>query len=219
MKNTMQLFVLAALAVTFLFSSCAKDNSVTSNHSIQKRKYQSGYHFPSKKNYKTTDFQKDEEANALAIQSEDRPQEHYQIIVGQDSKPCPFIESKPSVQPNLQTLDLASSEKTIHSTQPILPPSFTNKEAKMKSLADKKTSFSQITALKKMAKEVRKNKTSGYVEPILFIILCFVLPPVAVGLATDWETSPVIISILLTMLCGLPGIIHAFIVCSEEGVI
>lgn len=219
MKNTLQLFVIAAVAVTFLFSSCAKDNSVTSNHSIQKRKYQSGYHFPSKKNYKSTDLQKDEEANALAIQREDRPQEHYQIIVGQDSKPSAFIESKPSVQTNLQTLDLASSEKTILSTRPITPRSFTNKEEGIKSFDDKKTSFSQITALKKMAKEVRKSKTSGYVEPILFIILCFIMPPVAVGLATDWETSPVIISILLTMLCGIPGIIHAFIVCSEEGVI
>ncbi|MCX6182821.1 MAG: YqaE/Pmp3 family membrane protein [Bacteroidetes bacterium] len=47
---------------------------------------------------------------------------------------------------------------------------------------------------------------------LLLIILCFIIPPVAVGLATNWEITPLVINILLTFLFWLPGVIHALIV-------
>ena len=46
----------------------------------------------------------------------------------------------------------------------------------------------------------------------ILILIAFFIPPVAVGLASDWEdTNALIVNILLTLLCGIPGIIHAII--------
>ena len=60
------------------------------------------------------------------------------------------------------------------------------------------------------------NKTSenskDYIPMIVLFILCFIFPPIAVGLATDWDTEIVIYNILWTLLCGFPGIIHALII-------
>lgn len=47
---------------------------------------------------------------------------------------------------------------------------------------------------------------------ILLYILAILIPFVAVGIATNWDLLPVIYNLLWSMLCGLPGIIHAFIV-------
>jgi uncharacterized membrane protein YqaE (UPF0057 family) len=50
------------------------------------------------------------------------------------------------------------------------------------------------------------------VPMLLIYLLCFFLPPVAVGLVTDWDTEIVIYNLLWTILCGFPGIIHALII-------
>lgn len=46
---------------------------------------------------------------------------------------------------------------------------------------------------------------------VLLVILCFLLPPLAVYLKYDDAGKPFIINIILTLLCGLPGIIHALV--------
>lgn len=50
------------------------------------------------------------------------------------------------------------------------------------------------------------------IEKALLILLAILIPPVAVGLVSDWsDTSAIIINLILTILCWIPGIIHAFI--------
>jgi uncharacterized membrane protein YqaE (UPF0057 family) len=50
------------------------------------------------------------------------------------------------------------------------------------------------------------------VDYILLIILAILIPPVAVGLASDWDdTTAIIINLILCILCWLPGVIHALI--------
>ncbi len=51
---------------------------------------------------------------------------------------------------------------------------------------------------------------------VLLYILAILIPPVAVGLATNWDMMPIIYNLLWCLLCGLPGIIHAFIVIARE---
>lgn len=48
-------------------------------------------------------------------------------------------------------------------------------------------------------------------DTLLLVILCFILPPLAVYLKYDEAGKPFIVNIILTLLCGLPGIIHALI--------
>jgi len=48
-------------------------------------------------------------------------------------------------------------------------------------------------------------------DTLLLVILCFLLPPLAVYLKYNEAGKPFIVNIILTLLCGLPGIIHALI--------
>ena len=63
---------------------------------------------------------------------------------------------------------------------------------------------------------MKSQKKSDDVPVGLLYVLCFFFPFVAVGLVTDWDIKAVLINILLTALCGIPGIIHAFIVVSKN---
>lgn len=54
---------------------------------------------------------------------------------------------------------------------------------------------------------------------ILYILLAIIIPFVAVGLATDWNVRDVVINLLLCLLCYIPGVVHAFMVCKRQGVI
>ena len=72
--------------------------------------------------------------------------------------------------------------------------------------------------LKKALKEAKKsNSSKGGDVPIgVLYLLCFLFPVLAVGLATNWDLMPMIYNILWTLLCGIPGIIHAIIVVKRE---
>lgn len=48
-------------------------------------------------------------------------------------------------------------------------------------------------------------------DQLLLIILAFFIPPLAVYLKYDEAGKPFIVNVILTLLCGVPGIIHALI--------
>lgn len=56
-----------------------------------------------------------------------------------------------------------------------------------------------------------KTTSSGDDDLVLLIILCFLLPPLAVYLKYNEAGKPFIINIILTLLCGIPGVIHALV--------
>jgi len=50
----------------------------------------------------------------------------------------------------------------------------------------------------------------------LLILLCFLIPPLAMYLYEDDFTNRVLVNLILTILCGIPGIIHALIIIGGE---
>lgn len=48
-------------------------------------------------------------------------------------------------------------------------------------------------------------------DTILLVVLCFLIPPLAVYLKYDEIGKPFWVNVILTLLCGLPGVIHALI--------
>jgi uncharacterized membrane protein YqaE (UPF0057 family) len=70
----------------------------------------------------------------------------------------------------------------------------------------------------KHAKKAQKSaKSQGSDVPVgVLYVLCFIVPFVAVGIVTDWDGKTVLYNILWTLLCGIPGIIHAIIVVNRE---
>jgi uncharacterized membrane protein YqaE (UPF0057 family) len=70
--------------------------------------------------------------------------------------------------------------------------------------------------MKTLRKALKTQNKSDDIPVGLLYVLCFFIPFVAVGLVTDWDVKEVIINLLLTFLCGIPGIIHAIIVVSRN---
>ena len=53
-------------------------------------------------------------------------------------------------------------------------------------------------------------------DKVLLIVLAFFLPPLAVYLYEGEWTKRCTTNLILTLLCGLPGLIHALIVILEK---
>jgi uncharacterized membrane protein YqaE (UPF0057 family) len=96
-----------------------------------------------------------------------------------------------------------------------------------KKIAEAKTEFnslskqekkSRLKEVKKMLKEHKQNvkkgaaKAEGGESKVLLAILAILLPPLAVYLHEDQVNSKFWISILLTLLFWIPGVIYALIV-------
>lgn len=64
-------------------------------------------------------------------------------------------------------------------------------------------------------KVIDANKNKVDVDPIVLYILAVILPPVAVGLYTNWEPEPTLINLVLTCVLYLPGIVHAFYIITK----
>lgn len=77
------------------------------------------------------------------------------------------------------------------------------KVLKMKAKKMKKKAVAEMSA--------GKDFSAPDLEKGTYIILAILIPFVAVGLATDWEGNDWLICLLLTCLCGIPGIIYALI--------
>ena len=73
----------------------------------------------------------------------------------------------------------------------------------------------QETQVVSAEENLNSNSSSG-VEWYFWVLALFI-PWLAVGIVTNWDVETVVINILWTLLCGIPGIIHAFIILNREG--
>ena len=85
---------------------------------------------------------------------------------------------------------------------------------------NRKERRTRIKETKKVLKEYRAEKKSGKAkretDQVLLIILCILLPPLAVYLKEDEINSKFWISLLLTLLFWLPGVVYALLVVFDE---
>ena len=80
----------------------------------------------------------------------------------------------------------------------------------------KELTLKEKASLKYIQHKLKKSKKGGDdYDPILIYVLCFFIPPLAVFLVYDIG-SEFWTNVVLTLLCGLPGVIHAFIICSRK---
>jgi uncharacterized membrane protein YqaE (UPF0057 family) len=79
----------------------------------------------------------------------------------------------------------------------------TNSSSTNKDKIRKKSEFKNL---------VKSNSSSSDDDTVLYVILSFFLPPLAVYLFEGSWTSRCTTNLILTLLCGIPGVIHALIV-------
>jgi len=218
MKRILQAGVFSALTATLILSSCSRDNSVASNHGIQKRKYTSGYHVHFN-GLKKSQYEKENSTeNRLAKAGNKEVNSNDNLMIENVVSNYTVAENIASAQEKstVQSISKESSTKVKSNkksqekeTEVALSVNTTKKEMK-----------SNFNAIKKLSKKDSvKKKTDTPLDPIVYVLLCLFFPVLAVGLATDWNINDVVINLLLCLLCVIPGIIHAFIVCKREGVI
>ena len=93
--------------------------------------------------------------------------------------------------------------------------------AEYKSMTGKKLGIKNSIALKVAQKQIKKDlKKQGYytsgADPdiskgVYILLAIFGLAWIAMGLFSDWSGNDWIINLLLTVLCWLPGFIHALV--------
>jgi uncharacterized membrane protein YqaE (UPF0057 family) len=101
-------------------------------------------------------------------------------------------------------------------SSPARAAAVTERSAKAPAVKESKHTVSKIEAGSKAKKARGESNSDGDDMLILLYILCILLPFVAVGIATHWQVEPVLLNILLSILCWIPGVIHAFIVVNRE---
>ena len=79
---------------------------------------------------------------------------------------------------------------------------------------DVKSTKREAKAIIKAIKKEQKKQGSN-TDIVLLVILALFIPPLAVYLYEGYWTERCTINLILSLLCGLPGVIHAIIVIFE----
>lgn len=200
----MKKILLVAASILFLVASCT----------VEKRVYRNGFNVQwhamnghSKKD-KSTEITSTEEVATVA-----------KVVISpkENSKTASVYEL-----PTQEVVAVAQNDEASIQTNSIAT---TPQVVSVKGMADQTISINQKNKevkqiskqeMKALHKAVKSQKQSDDVPVGLLYALCFFVPFVAVGIVTDWDVPTVLINILWTALCGIPGIIHAFIVVSKN---
>lgn len=208
----MKKLLLAVLVVGFAISSC----------SIEKRVHRKGFHVEWNNNLGSLKKDKKEKQEYVSSVAE----EEIAVVIPKKTKAESVNNNNSTISTDGINLN-ESNETSVfvedYTTNEVDSPESSevnnSKFEKVKSaiIASKTTSSKEVASNKMMAsnKIVKKALKNGPSTGLLYL-LCFLIPFVAVGLATDWDINKVLINILWTFLCVIPGIIHAIIIVGRN---
>ena len=196
----------AALAMTLLLDSC----------SVQKRYHRKGFTV----NWNNTSVKM--KKNRQVIHSESIQED----IIVSDSKKTEKLKNKYEAPIKI---DLANKNLNHPVAIDMLFNGPQNKigEEKIESkkfnnaISNRALSKKEVKSTKKEAKaiikEIKKEqkKQGSNTDTALLVILALFFPPLAVYLYEGYWTDRCTVNLILSLLCGLPGIIHALIVVLE----
>ncbi len=215
--NSKSMLVMVSL-IGFLYS-CSTSNSVVSNRLVSKRKYTDGFHYNGKVNTKSSDN--------VAISEEKKATKT--VLLSEEVKSLNSLDEVSKIEKNesvVLTENVVSTVTTESKLVSTKKESTSNEKSTIVNSSEKqntiqKTVKQDVKASKNSKAEIRKalKEHRAGDDAILYIILCILIPFVAVGLATDWDLTKTLICLLLSILFWIPGIIYAFIICSKEGVL
>mgnify|MGYP003333053892 CR=1 FL=1 len=117
------------------------------------------------------------------------------------------LVNKNASHPSIMDVRLNSSEDKIRENKISNKASSTRELSKKDVRSTKKEAKAIIKAIKKEQKKQGSNT-----DTLLLVFLALWIPPLAVYLFEGYWTERCTINLILSLLCGLPGIIHAFVV-------
>lgn len=182
-----KLSLIGVLALSLIYTSC----------SIEKRHHLNGYYISWNNKAEKATEQKTERKDAVTIAPV--ATENTNTVTEQNS-----VVTENTVAPQNTQTAVAPSSKEVRSTVKNI-------------VADVKKSDVQQAA-PAVIKQAQKSNTgnaatpAGDTDPVLLIILAILIPPLAMYLYEGSWTSRCTVNLILTLLCGLPGMIHALVI-------
>ena len=204
----MKKLLLAVLVVGFAISSC----------SIEKRLHQKGFNVEWNKNLGSLKKDKKEKQDYVSSEAVEEI-----AVVSNKTTKAPSLNNNSAISVDGVTLNESNDASVF------VEDITTNEVNSEVSSVVNNTKTEKVNSSSKVSssKEVASNKTMNSTKIVkkalkndmpkgLLYLLCFLMPWLAVGFATDWDIKTVIINILWTFLCGIPGIIHAIIIVGRN---
>ena len=175
-----------------ILTSCSVSDAVVSNKRIQKRKYNKGFHI-SKKSLK--------KAQKFEVVEQNLAESKSTIQSNEYSKNTLVVESTiPKKTTAVNSLAKSYNDKDVKRTKPTLMYKLAEKSIKSK--------------IKKAIKKDNSSQKSA-TDTIIYLLLILLVPfgsTISMYMYEgDW-TKRVTVNLLLTFLCGLPGVIHSLVV-------
>jgi len=189
------------IAISVLTFSCSTSNDVAGKFGIQKRKYTKGFSI--------SKFKKISKSNS---------NDNQEILVENSTPKTNTIqEAKTKEVKHNSTSNVVNNTLEKENLSTLKPVLVQTKKNKVITLKDNYKSKEVKQIIKKKVKNtIATIKSTSSDDEILYYILAFLIPFLAVGLVTDWDLGQVLLNVFLTMLCGIPGIIHAIIVVKNN---
>jgi len=204
----MKKLLLAVLLVGFAISSC----------SIEKRLHQKGFNVEWNKNLGSLKKDKKEKQDYVSSEAVEEI-----AVVSNKTTKAPSVNNNSAISVDGVTFN-ESNEASV-----FVEDNTTNEVNSQVSSLVNNTTTEKVNSSSKASssKEVASNKTMNSTKIVkkannkdvstgLLYVLCFFIPWLAVGLATDWDVTAVVINLLLSFLFFLPGVIHAIIVVGRN---
>ena len=199
--------IISLCLIGLIIFSCGTSNNVVSKGIFSKRKVNKGYFYNPNRKIKNTSEEVTAEVRQPFIQYEKEEsisiEKETFTSVEQEQEAVETTENQDqNISVDAIEIRDESSKKVVNSTlKPI---------EKSKTILEKK---SVINESKKTVKKFKQNHSAFSLFDLLILILCFVIPFLAVFLSEGTWNTRCWINLILCLLFVLPGIIHALIVC------
>ncbi len=201
-------FITLVTVFALILSSCSTSESVVNNGFLQKRKYNKGFHKSIKKNNKV----QGKESKEVLVFNQSSENKIEPVKVQKEAKNKESISPIISVKTEVEEVAEVTVEPTTTKREEAPAKEHKAVEKLAKKVAKVKSKVNKDSIISSSS-----NTASNTADDmmILLIILAILIPFVAVGIYTDWDITKVLISILLSLLFWIPGIIYALLVIND----
>jgi uncharacterized membrane protein YqaE (UPF0057 family) len=202
----MKKILLLAASILFLVASCT----------VEKRVYRNGFNVQ----WHAMNGQSKKDKNIEVSSLEEVETVAKVVSSTKDNTKTGFVYEMPTQE---VTTVVQNDVASIQSNSLLTAPQYLSTKGianQTISVNQKNKEVKQISKQERKAlhKALKSQKQSDDIPVGILYVICFLFPFsfIAVGIVTDWDITTIIVNIFWTLLCGIPGIIHALIVVSRN---
>ena len=181
------------LAATFILTSCT----------VERRLHNSGFHVKWNNSHSTSETE-------VSVSEVKKLEEVDEVFTKNEISEVALNENETFKVEAIDAIDL-NENVSLKEEKSLTNDVAVGTISEPKKVDNLNTKFEHRKAKLEFKKAVKNNSSMSDMD-ILLLILCFLIPFLAVGLATDWDVTKVLICLILSLLFWIPGIIYALLV-------